>query len=82
MAVDIGKPEFSSLKAVGQPFVIHSQKVEKGGIEVVHMHGRISDSISKIIRAAMHMAARMILDMESLILPCMCTTSMPPFYTF
>ena len=38
MAVDIGQAVVSSLKAVGQLFVVKPKKVHPGRLEVMHVH--------------------------------------------
>ena len=33
---DIGEPEFAAIMTIGEPLMVQAQRVEDGGVEVVH----------------------------------------------
>ena len=35
-AGDIGEPEFAAIMTIGEPLMVQAQRVENGGVEVVH----------------------------------------------
>ena len=51
----IGESIVAALKPEGQTSVIHSQQVQQGGVEVVHMDGIFGDIKSEFIGLPMDM---------------------------
>ena len=39
MPMNVGEAEITTLVAIGKTFVIDAEKMEDGGVEVVHVHG-------------------------------------------
>ena len=48
-SMHIGKTEVSSLIGMDQPFVIDSEQVQYGGIEIVDVHGIFGDVVGEVI---------------------------------
>lgn len=52
MSMHIGQTEITSIIAIGEPFVIESQLVKEGGVQVVHMHLVLHGVVSEFIGGA------------------------------
>jgi len=46
--MDVGQPEVSPLKLIGQPFVVYTQQMQDRRLEVVNRH-RIGDDVVAVI---------------------------------
>jgi hypothetical protein len=50
--VNVGEPVISTLKAINQSFVIQTQQLQYGRLQVVHVDRVLGDIITKVIRFA------------------------------
>ena len=49
VSVDIGEAELAALELISQRFMIDTELIKNGGVEVVHVDFILSDIIGKII---------------------------------
>ena len=49
VSVDVGQSVIASLMAVCQLFVVDSKQVHAGGVEVMHVHGILGNSETKLV---------------------------------
>src|SRR6516165_9140402 len=52
VSMHIGEPEISALEAVGQPRVLHAQKEQDGGLQVVDVNGVGADVEAEFVGSA------------------------------
>ena len=52
----VGEPEVSSLKAVGEPFVIKTQQMQESGVQIVNVNFAIHDTEAKFVGLTMDVA--------------------------
>ena len=50
LAVDVGKPEATSLVLEGETFVIDAHEVHDGGLPVVDVDGVLDDVVAEVVR--------------------------------
>src|SRR5215813_4892421 len=50
--MNIRQAEFTSLKLIGEPGVIHAQAMQDRGVQVVHVHRIARDVVAEVIRLA------------------------------
>src|SRR3954447_15306360 len=53
-SVHIREAEPAPLEFVSQPFVVHPEEMEHGGVEVMHVHAVLHDVVTVLARLAVH----------------------------
>src|SRR5438045_3215221 len=57
LAMHIRQSIVTALETVGEPRVVDAQQMQRGGVEIVDMHGVFDDVVAEFIRLAEHLAA-------------------------
>ena len=52
--LDSGQSLIKPKRTVGQFFVIQTEEVKKGGVEIIHMNRAVGNPVTQVIRAAMN----------------------------